>query len=263
MKPYTRKRRPLAPIVLAVSLTLALVGILLTGAVPVLGFLHRLAILLCCVTAWCALLLLPNQLHSVRSITRALKWATALALVLVAFSFVAVEVMILSCAEGDAQPEGDVLVVLGAGLNGSTPSLSLQNRLLAAQDYLEQHSEAVAVLSGGQGPDEEISEALAMQRYLLARGVAQERLLLEQKSHNTHENLLYSKEVLEQALGAAPEHIIIVSNGFHLFRARFLAARVGFEADLIAAPLPDIPLLPLNNYLREYFAVVKSFLTDR
>lgn len=262
MKRNQINRRTPATVIFATSLALGLLGIVMIGIVPVLGFFHRLYILICLFTAFCAALFLPGQSASVRRITRPLRWITLVCTLLVLLSFVGVELLILSHESGDEHPQGEVLIVLGAGLNGEEPSLSLRARLDRAQEFLEQHPDTIAVLSGGQGPDEAIPEAVAMQRYLLARGVDADRLLIEQQSHSTWQNLLYSRQLLVQELGQSPEQVVILSNGFHLFRAEFLAERLGFAADTVAAPLPE-GVSFLISHLREYFAVVKSFFIDR
>lgn len=156
----------------------------------------------------------------------------------------------------------DAVIVLGAGVNGTTPSLALQTRISAAADYLAQHPEALAVLSGGQGPGEDITEAEAMLRGLKSRGIDEERLLLEDRSTSTAENFAFSKSLLEQGgLDTDSAVIAVVSNDFHLYRARLLAGREGLKTFGVPAELPWF-WLSANYYVREYFALVKSVIFD-
>ncbi len=84
----------------------------------------------------------------------------------------------------------DYAVILGAKVNGEIPSLSLQFRLDAALEYAIQYPHVYLILSGGQGPGEHISESEAMKRFLVKNGIQEERLLIEDLSTSTYENLL-------------------------------------------------------------------------
>lgn len=172
-------------------------------------------------------------------------------------TFLFIEGLIINASNGDNY-EGNCLVVLGAGLYGDTPSPALAARLERAVVYLEQNPQAVAILSGGQGMGETITEAEGMRRYLLQKGIGQERLYLEEKSHNTRENLYFSREIV-LSLGYAADEIGVVSNGFHLYRAKSLANTLGMSVKGVAAPLPDILGLDMVCYFREYFAVLKMY----
>ena len=156
--------------------------------------------------------------------------------------------------------DGDYLIVLGAGLYGTEPSASLVSRLETAQAYLESHPKAIAVLSGGEGPGEDMTEAEAMQRYLAARGIDSDRLWLEKCSTNTRENLVYSKALLAERIDLEQSQLAIVTNDFHQYRAQSLAKQLGLDTVALAAPIPAFPGMELNCYVREYFAVVKFYL---
>lgn len=144
-------------------------------------------------------------------------------------------------------------VVLGAKVNGETPSLSLQRRLEAAAAYAERFPKVILVLAGGQGADEEISEAEAMKRYLLQRGIAEKRLLLEDQSTSTYENLLYAKKLLPEVTG-----VTIISSDYHLARAQFLAGQLGWETDTIAASTPNS--IKAKVLVRERAALFKTWI---
>jgi uncharacterized SAM-binding protein YcdF (DUF218 family) len=119
------------------------------------------------------------------------------------------------------------------------------------------------VLTGGQGYGEEITEAQCMYDYLTAQGVAAEQLILEESASNTAENFAFSRELLEAAgVDPAADTVAVVTNDFHLARAGLLAARNGYGDTVgVGAALPWAHL-EINYYLREAFAMVKSYLLD-
>ncbi len=124
-------------------------------------------------------------------------------------------------------PENATLVVLGAGLRGERPSRTLRERLDAAYDYLTEHPDAVCILTGGQGPDEDCTEALAMKRYLTDKGIDETRLYLEEQSTNTDENFEFSRRLAqEEGLSLS---VAVVTQEFHQCRAQLLAKKHGFE----------------------------------
>ena len=135
--------------------------------------------------------------------------------------------------------EADVIIILGAGLYGEIPSNILTSRLDAGVEYLRTHNDVTIVVSGGQGNGETISEAEAMRRYLVRRGVSESSILKEEKSTSTRENLSFSAAMLEET-GRTPENtqIAIVTNEFHLFRAKRVADTMGFAAGGIPAKTP-------------------------
>lgn len=157
----------------------------------------------------------------------------------------------------------DAVIVLGAGVNGETPSAALWSRIRAAEDYLEIHPDVPVVLSGGQGAGEAISEAEAMRRALWKEdGAENARLLLEERSTNTAENFRFSKALLEErGLDTGRATIAVVTNDFHCFRAHMIARRQGLKTIDVPAELPWW-WLTANYYLREAFAVVKTSLFD-
>ena len=154
----------------------------------------------------------------------------------------------------------DAVIVLGAGVNGETPSAALQSRIDAAAAYLEKHPDVPVVLSGGQGPGEAISEAEAMGRCL--EGGVENPLLPEDRSTSTAENFRFSKALLEEyGLDTETAVIAVVTNDFHCFRSHMIAQRQGLTIVDIPAELPWW-WLTANYYLREAFAVVKTALLD-
>lgn len=172
---------------------------------------------------------------------------------------VSIEAVLIS--HGEADNSGlpvDAVIVLGAGVNGETPSASLQSRINAAAEYLQKHPEVPVVLSGGQGPGERITEAEAMRRAL--EGRVENPLLLEDRSTSTAENFRFSKALLEER-GLDTETVAVVTNDFHCFRSHMIARKQGLNIIDVPAELPWW-WLTANYYLREAFALVKTALFD-
>ena len=177
--------------------------------------------------------------------------------------FAAVEGLLLSKGhqENDALP-ADAVIVLGAGVNGETPSLILRSRVTKAAEYLRAHPETPAILSGGQGPGEEISEAECMRRELTRQGIPESRLHLEEKSTSTAENFACSRELLRELdLDPATARIAVITSDFHVFRACMIARRAGLTTFSVPART-DWVLLNANYYVREFFALGKTLLFD-
>lgn len=152
----------------------------------------------------------------------------------------------------------DAVIVLGTGIRGSELSAGLRNRLDRAVDYHARNPDAVIAVSGGQGPQEDIPEGLAMERYLLAQGIPPEKIVCETVSSSTAENFRMTLPLLD-AHFPADYRIAVISNDFHLFRAGLIAADCGFvDAAHAHAPTPWYMILP--NGLRECAALVKYWL---
>lgn len=175
-------------------------------------------------------------------------------------SFVIIEGLILISAQNpDDKKTLDYLLILGAGLKGDQVSLTLASRMKVGIDYLNQHPKTKVIVSGGKGSGEKISEAEAMEKYLLDKGIKPERIIKEENSTSTMENFRFSKRIVSKRL--SNNEIMIVTSEFHIFRAKMLARRVGLTPFALASKTPYY-LLP-NVYLREYFAIIKSFFFDR
>lgn len=168
--------------------------------------------------------------------------------------FAVVEGLILSRFHGNARPGADYLLVLGAQWKTSGPSNVLRKRLDRALEYLEENPDTIVIVSGGQGSDEIISEAAGMRQYLIDAGVEEERILTEDRSTSTSENLAFSAELFD----SRNSRTVIVTNNFHVFRAVGIAKKQGYRAEGLAAG--SVAWMVPNNLLREFFGVVKDFL---
>lgn len=180
-------------------------------------------------------------------------------------ALVAVGLAILLVIEGiilqgalEPTPAGlDCIIVLGAKVNGTSPSGALRNRIEAAAEYALANPNTLVLASGGQGEDEGISEAECIRRGLVERGVPEARIRLESLSTSTRENLQFSLETLEN-----PDELSIgvVTNNFHMFRALKIARSL-HNGETYAVPVAT-SLFSLPHYLlREFFATCVGFVT--
>ncbi|MGN0554215.1 MAG: YdcF family protein [Oscillospiraceae bacterium] len=136
-------------------------------------------------------------------------------------------------AANDKPQDPAAIIVLGCRVNGDVPSAMLMQRINAAYKCLEQFPEAVVIASGGKGADELVSEAECIRRELERRGIAPERIILEENSTSTRENMMFSRQILEEK-GISGE-IAIVSNEYHLRRAKTIAKEQGMDVKCCAA----------------------------
>lgn len=149
----------------------------------------------------------------------------------------------------------DYIIVLGAQVKGEVITPSLLYRIERACEYLKENPDTKVVVSGGQGPGEAISEAEAMRRYLKEQGIADERILLEDRSTSTGENLTFSFLLIEEDAS-----IGIVSNNFHIFRAILIGKALGHEK-IQGVPAKSDSILFIHMMVREFFAIIKDTLT--
>ena len=149
------------------------------------------------------------------------------------------------------------VLVLGAKiLDKDTPCKILENRLKSAIEYLNMFKDSIVIVSGGKGNDEPVSESEVMMKYLIKHNISKKRIIIENSSYNTYQNLKETKELL----GNTTE-ILIVTSGYHLLRSKILAKRVGFKnINLIGSEVSNSRIL--KNLIREIFAIIKSFFLD-
>lgn len=156
----------------------------------------------------------------------------------------------------------DYLIVLGASVKGERMTITLEERVKKAIAYMEKHPNTKAVLSGGQGPGEAITEAEAMGRYLIAHGIEEERFIKEETSTTTEENIANSLVLIEQdqqpiEYGQQPT-CSLVSSRYHIRRGRMIAKELGRPMDGIGAV--GYPLIAPNQYVREGIAIIAFVL---
>ena len=172
---------------------------------------------------------------------------------------VGIAVMIIFCGmiakefNAKGKPDLDYIIVLGAQVRENGPSVVLRYRLDAAIDYLEENPDTICIVSGGQGPNEPFPEAQGMYEYLIEKGVSEKRILLEDKSQSTVENIQNSKQLMDTSY----EDIGVVTNNFHMFRALRIAKMQGLDNVYGIAAKSNTLYLP-NNVLRECLSILKA-----
>lgn len=190
-------------------------------------------------------------------VQRAVAAVTAVGLIYFCF----VEFRIISNAHTDADAERDYLIVLGAGVRGEEASLSLQHRLEGAAEYLQAHPASRAILSGGQGKGEDITEAECMRRWLSSAGIDGSRLLLEETSTSTMENLRNSWAII-QAEGGTADDVAVLSSNYHLYRAKLMAQSLGMHPAGVRGNI-GYPIYTLGMFIREAFGVTHLWILGR
>lgn len=155
--------------------------------------------------------------------------------------------------------EEKTVIVLGCGIRGERVSVGLAKRLDKAAEYHRENPDAVIIVSGGQGPQEDISEALAMKRYLVAKGIDEGKIIMEDKSTSTITNFKFSHEIMKKQ-GLPEDNVVFVTNGYHVYRAATYARAEGLGVTHLGTDIIwyTIPM----NYMREMLAVVKMWVLD-
>lgn len=171
--------------------------------------------------------------------------------------FVLVEGILIYQSYQSNPNRSDYVIVLGAKVNGTTPSRSLRYRLEATVDYYNLHPTCSIVVSGGQGAGEEVSEASIMKKYLLDNGVPETQIIVEDKSTSTYENLTFSKEKIEAQTKKAYT-VTIITNGFHTYRALYIASAMGLNASTYSAK--EDGYSTTHYYIREFFGLIKEMI---
>lgn len=159
----------------------------------------------------------------------------------------------------NAEYNEETVIVLGCGIRGERVSVGLAKRLNKAYEYHLQNPEAVIIVSGGQGPQEDIPEALAMKRYLVDKGVPEDKIIMEDKSTSTIENFRFSHEIMKEK-GFSDSSVVFVTNGYHVYRAASYAKAEGLTVKHLGTDIIwyTIPM----NYMREMLAVLKMWVFD-
>lgn len=160
------------------------------------------------------------------------------------------EAVIIKASFGSPKEQVQYMVVLGAKVRETGPSASLWDRIYGAYNYMEAHPEVIAIVSGGQGPDEPITEAASMYQELVNLGIDPGRIWMEDKATSTWENLNFSLDLIEEITGNRPTKLGVVSSEYHLFRASLFAKACNVEFVGIPAHTSR-PSQMINHFMRE------------
>lgn len=179
-------------------------------------------------------------------------------------TFIVCESLIIIYPKNNTKDNCDYLIILGASVKNTTPSLTLKLRLDSAISYLNKTKDkCYIVVSGGKGDKENISEALAMKNYLVNYGIKTDRIIMEDKSTNTYENFKYSKDKIEKHSKNNIENLYIkvVTTDFHSLRSYILAKRNKYKNVSFFTSKSKMDFVPIF-YTREFFALWKSIILD-
>jgi len=159
----------------------------------------------------------------------------------------------VSQGKDNAIKNADYLIILGTRLSGDQPSSLLYERITTAAAYLKENPKTIAIASGGQGQDEMVSEASVIKESLMQLGIDEQRIITESKSTRTLENFQYSLDYIDK-----DSTVVVVTNRFHLFRAKCIAEDLGLNVTGLPAATPSE--FRIKYYSREYLAIVKYYL---
>ena len=192
--------------------------------------------------------------HRFDRIPKWISWSYRIIVIIGFTSLLILESLVVSGMKGNKQEDYDYLIVLGAAVYGKYPSGVLNFRIEEAYEYLTDNQDTIAIVSGGQGSGEDISEALCMKNRLMELGIDESRIIMEDQSTSTNENLEFSLQKIPTGSSVG-----IVTNNFHLYRSVKLADAYdkykisGISADYYWYLLPHF-------MLRESFGLVADTL---
>lgn len=164
------------------------------------------------------------------------------------------ECLIIHASFGDTRENVEYIVVLGAKVRPDGPSVSLMDRIYAARDYMTEHPDVIAVVSGGKGADEPMSEAACMYEQLTGLGIDPERIWMEDKATSTWENMRFTLDLIEEKTGSRPTRMGVLSSEYHLFRAGLFADACGIDSVGIPASTSRLSQ-KINHFMREVAGV--------
>ena len=185
------------------------------------------------------------------------KWSTRIFTVVLILGLLVVgitEAVIIHASFGDPEQQVEYMVVLGAKVNPDGPSVSLWDRICGAYTYLEEHPQVIAIVSGGQGSDEPITEAECMYRELVSLGIDPKRIWIEDEATSTWENLKFTLDLIEEKTGWRPQKLGVLSSEYHLFRASLFAKAC--DVEFVGVPAKTSRWgQRINHFMREVAGV--------
>lgn len=210
----------------------------------------------------CALLILINvffgKIREACASSVSIRYVTVALFALMCIGAVwsaAMTVCMMTAAKA-APPEDATVLVLGSKASGRIPSADLWARINAAAGYLKKNPKASCIACGGQGAGESASEAVIIREYLVKAGIGTDRILLDDKSVNTEENIKNALGVIRNN-GLSGE-LAVVTDEYHEFRACAIARKLG--ANPYAVPAKTPPFILSSCWAREVLAITKFLI---
>lgn len=233
--------------------TLAVAAFILKFCLPGYSFSALVSMCLIGIIAFYELsrMLLPKFPKAMKLLRRIFTVCLCIGLLVVGIT----EAIIIKASFGSPKEQVEYVVVLGAKVRHNGPSVSLWDRIYGACDYLSTHPDVTAILSGGKGADEPMTEAQAMYDELVKLGIDPQRLWLEDKATSTWENINFTLDLIEEQTGQRPTKLGVLSSEYHLFRASLFAKACGVE-DFVGVPAKTSrPSQLINHFMREVAGV--------
>ena len=180
-------------------------------------------------------------------------------LILFAIIYAIVLSVLMYKAEKNNPDNPKVLIVLGCKVNGENPSKMLRRRLDTAYSVLENNEDTMCVVSGGQGANEKYTEASVMKKYLVEKGIDSNRIIEEDKSVDTDENIKFSMDKIDE--NGLSHDVSIVTDGFHQYRAKLIADKYGVKNATAYSASTETRFIAIY-WVREWLALTKFFIFD-
>lgn len=186
------------------------------------------------------------------------KWIKISILVFVCFDILLIGFIAIYGIYDSSDYKEDAVIVLGAGIKGDKPSYALKQRLDKAVEYHQKNPDAYIVVTGGKGIQENTTEAYAMEKYLISRGVDKNVIIKEQQSTSTNENMRFTKTILDKKFSRNYK-VAVITNNFHIYRAEKIAENEGLKhITTLHCSMHIYDIIPA--YLRESLAVLKMWV---
>ena len=251
MKDRYNKLNNIEKIVFYIGLILSLYGLFLLIRIGFLNIFHYLFLLVG--------LSINLLVFNYKSFGRVLKLIIKVIVLVLLILFIIVEFNIISFPYKKHEKNVDYVVLLGSGVSKNGLSLDFRKRIDCAFDYLI-NNDSMLVTTGGKGSNEPMAEAKAAYDYLIQKGIDANRIIIEDNSFSTQENLINAKRLIEANGGnVEKDKILIISSAFHLFRANYIASKLGYK-NVTCKGSEGVSYLWPYSYTREFFALIKEFI---
>ncbi len=194
-----------------------------------------------------------------KGIGKIVKWIFLIGYAFLIAVFTVFGIMMVQAANTVPPSGADAVMVLGAALKGKEPSDTLARRLDTAMGYAQQNPDALILVSGGQGSQEEIPESHAMRQYLIDHGIEKDRIIIEDQSTSTRENFLNSKKILDEIFGEGTYTTVFVTNDYHILRAQITAKAAGMT-NVHGMAWRTLAYTAPPSYMRESLALLATYV---
>lgn len=213
---------------------------------------------ICCIIYGFLLYFEKSKQKYVRITAKYLRFTALFLILIFIITQIFIQIKIFRSIETDTQ-SCDYVLILGAGVKNGKPSITLKSRLDKAYEYLKSNSQTKAILCGGLGDDDLVTESCVMKNYLIGKGIDSSRLIEENKSKDTTQNIKFAKEIIGSDIDNSS--IGVLTSDFHIYRSTLIMKKAGYPTCYrFPATTPDIPFLRFGLHLREYFSIILEYM---